>query len=259
MNARSQTGVAFAASVAAYQANRIRRHELTRPRKENDRVRHVAARAKVEALGAALGALDALYIADGHHRSAAASRCSGTRPARRSRATSSFSRCRVSARRDADPRLQPRGRRLSGLSPDALLAKVGASFGVELVPQFQRPKPRGRAMPPRIARGNASRARGSRSSTCSPPRSAGSAQRDRRSAWIQRPLSTRTVPHAGPASGSLAPSRFFVGVQSAALVSPVRGRAPDGRLLHDGGGRRPCILAPFILLIIAAASARRWT
>jgi transposase, IS5 family len=27
------------------------------------------------------------------------------------------------------------------------------------VPQFQRPKPRGRAMPPHIARGNASRAR----------------------------------------------------------------------------------------------------
>src|SRR5688572_22894144 len=31
MNGRAQTGVAFAASVAAYQANRIRRHELTRP------------------------------------------------------------------------------------------------------------------------------------------------------------------------------------------------------------------------------------
>ena len=30
----------------------------------------VAARAKIEALGAALDALDTLYIADGHHRSA---------------------------------------------------------------------------------------------------------------------------------------------------------------------------------------------
>ena len=30
MNGRAQTGVAFAASVAAYEANRIRRHELTR-------------------------------------------------------------------------------------------------------------------------------------------------------------------------------------------------------------------------------------
>jgi uncharacterized protein (DUF1015 family) len=42
MNGRSQTGVAFAASVAAYQANRIRRHELTRPDKENERARNIA-------------------------------------------------------------------------------------------------------------------------------------------------------------------------------------------------------------------------
>jgi uncharacterized protein (DUF1015 family) len=41
MNGRAQTGVAFTASVAAYQANRIRRHELTRPDKENDRVRNI--------------------------------------------------------------------------------------------------------------------------------------------------------------------------------------------------------------------------
>ncbi|HEX5045733.1 MAG TPA: DUF1015 domain-containing protein, partial [Gammaproteobacteria bacterium] len=42
MSGRAQTGVAFAASVAAYDANRIRRHELTRPDKENDRVRNIA-------------------------------------------------------------------------------------------------------------------------------------------------------------------------------------------------------------------------
>ena len=41
MNGRVQTGVAFAASVAAYQANRIRRHELTRPDKKNDRARNI--------------------------------------------------------------------------------------------------------------------------------------------------------------------------------------------------------------------------
>jgi uncharacterized protein (DUF1015 family) len=41
MQGRTQTGVAFAASVAAYNANRIRRHELTRPDKENDRVRNI--------------------------------------------------------------------------------------------------------------------------------------------------------------------------------------------------------------------------
>jgi uncharacterized protein (DUF1015 family) len=43
MNGHAQTGVAFAASVAAYQADRIRRHELTRPDKENDRVRNIMA------------------------------------------------------------------------------------------------------------------------------------------------------------------------------------------------------------------------
>ncbi len=123
MNGRAQTGVAFVASVAAYQANRVRRHELTRPDKENDRVRNiatlnaqtgpvllayranesiaeltsaaasapplfsvpgpndvvhtvwrVAARDRVAAFSAAFDALDALYIADGHHRSAAAAR-----------------------------------------------------------------------------------------------------------------------------------------------------------------------------------------
>jgi uncharacterized protein (DUF1015 family) len=123
MAGRVQTGVAFTASIAAYEANVIKRHELTRPDKENDRVRNidalnaqtgpvllayradaaiatlvraaaksaplfevagpndtlhtvwrVAARADVAALSAAFDALGALYIADGHHRSAAARR-----------------------------------------------------------------------------------------------------------------------------------------------------------------------------------------
>lgn len=123
MAGRVQTGVAFIASVAAYEANRIKRHELTRPDKENDRVRNidslnaqtgpvllayranaaigalvraaassaplfevagpndtqhtvwrVAARDTVAAFSTAFDALGALYIADGHHRSAAATR-----------------------------------------------------------------------------------------------------------------------------------------------------------------------------------------
>src|SRR6185295_12566512 len=40
---RAQTGIAAGGSVAAYQANRIRRHELTRPDKEDDRVRQIEA------------------------------------------------------------------------------------------------------------------------------------------------------------------------------------------------------------------------
>jgi uncharacterized protein (DUF1015 family) len=128
MNGHTQTGVAFVASVAAYEAHRIKRHELTRPDKENDRVKNIAAlnaqtgpvllahradesiamllRAsvtvpplfevpgpngtrhavwqvaapeRIAAFLAAFDALDALYIADGHHRSAAAARIAAER------------------------------------------------------------------------------------------------------------------------------------------------------------------------------------
>ncbi len=127
---RSQTGVALSASVDAYVDNRIRKHELTRPTKEDDRVRQIeavnaitgpvllvhradaaladiltaeAARdpdllvadldgvrhevwavgdaAANDAIGARLNAMDALYIADGHHRSAAAARVAEARRA----------------------------------------------------------------------------------------------------------------------------------------------------------------------------------
>ncbi|MFO1206931.1 MAG: DUF1015 family protein [Burkholderiales bacterium] len=128
MGAHVQTGIAAAASVPAYDANRIRRHELTRPDKENDRVRQIEAlnaqtgpvliayppTPQVDAMLAeasaaapvvdvtaddgighrlwvvgdagviarlttAFDALPALYIADGHHRSAAASRVAQAR------------------------------------------------------------------------------------------------------------------------------------------------------------------------------------
>lgn len=119
-----QTGIAAAASVDAYRRNRIRRHEHTRPDKEADRARQIAAVAAhtgpvftvhrpnaaiatlidravsaaapaadvtdrdqvrhrvwpvadpaiVGGLSAAFAAMEALYIADGHHRAAAAAR-----------------------------------------------------------------------------------------------------------------------------------------------------------------------------------------
>ena len=120
---RSQTGVAVAVSAGAYQAGRIKRHELTRKDKEDDRVRQIEAveaitgpvmmvhktepdlagilsdvvardpvalvpeldgvchelwlisdQAECRRISGLLNSLDALYIADGHHRSAAASR-----------------------------------------------------------------------------------------------------------------------------------------------------------------------------------------
>ena len=118
-----QTGIVGAGSIQAYEANRIRRHELTRPDKENDRMRQIDAvnaltgpvftihktnqmledvikrnisyaadyhvtcedhvehtlwvvtdKLDIEQIVAGFDALGVLYIADGHHRSAAASR-----------------------------------------------------------------------------------------------------------------------------------------------------------------------------------------
>jgi uncharacterized protein (DUF1015 family) len=124
----TQTGIACVASIEAYEANRIHRHELTRPDKENDRVRNVEAldaqtgpvmltykanpdvdallesaaaapplleavgqhdvahivwriddESVIESLTDAVDALGDLYIADGHHRSAAAARVAAKR------------------------------------------------------------------------------------------------------------------------------------------------------------------------------------
>lgn len=128
MGAHTQTGLVCTASVAAYDVNRIRKHEFTRPDKEDDRVRQIEAlnaqtgpvlmaypsAPQVDAIlvdatntppdadvladdgirhsiwvlrdavqsvrmSAAFDAMHALYIADGHHRSAAASRVAAAR------------------------------------------------------------------------------------------------------------------------------------------------------------------------------------
>ncbi len=130
MNEHQQTGLVAAASVEAYDENRIKKHEFTRPNKEDDRVRQVDAlnaqtgpvflvypshaqvnqilaetsardpevdvtaedgvrhelwvlqdEAQVASLTAAFDAMPALYVADGHHRSAAASRVAAARQA----------------------------------------------------------------------------------------------------------------------------------------------------------------------------------
>jgi len=118
-----QTGLVAAASVKHYDTNRIRKHEFTRPAKENDRVAQIKALnaqtgpvllayksddvidgllnkvaqgeplydlvaddgightfwvveddSVTQQLSAGFDAMDAIYIADGHHRSASASR-----------------------------------------------------------------------------------------------------------------------------------------------------------------------------------------
>ncbi len=134
MGGHSQTGLVAAASVADYDTNRIRKHEFTRPDKEDDRVRQIEAlnaqtgpvllahpdapevdallaqassgepdadvtaddgirhsiwvirdAAVLQRLTFLFDAMPALYIADGHHRSAAASRVAAARHAKNAR------------------------------------------------------------------------------------------------------------------------------------------------------------------------------
>ncbi|MGD8515225.1 MAG: DUF1015 family protein [Granulosicoccaceae bacterium] len=130
MGEHMQVGLVAAASVADYDSNRIRKHEFTRPDKEDDRVRNIEAlnaqtgpvfltykhEAKIDEIitdvmqgeadaditaddgvqhtlwvmdrsdqiariTASFDAMDCMYIADGHHRSAAASRVCASRKA----------------------------------------------------------------------------------------------------------------------------------------------------------------------------------
>lgn len=123
MDGHSQVGLVAAASVADYDTNRVRKHEYTRPMKEDDRVRQIKAlnaqtgpvllaykshpevdgileqvaktepvvdvvaddgvqhsfwviddAQTIQTLTDDFEAMDAIYIADGHHRSASASR-----------------------------------------------------------------------------------------------------------------------------------------------------------------------------------------
>ncbi|MCU7960271.1 MAG: DUF1015 family protein [gamma proteobacterium symbiont of Bathyaustriella thionipta] len=130
MGEHVQTGLVAAASVEAYDQNRIKKHEFTRPKKEDDRVRQIDAMncqtgpvflvyhaqqevdallqgttqnpadvdvlaedgvrhelwvmrddAPIARLTELFDAMPALYVADGHHRSAAASRVAAARKA----------------------------------------------------------------------------------------------------------------------------------------------------------------------------------
>lgn len=130
MDGHEQIGLVAVASVADYDTNRIRKHEFTRPVKEDDRVRQIDAvnaqtgpvllaypdapivdeilakatqsepaiqttaddgvdhtlwlisnKEDIQALTEAFDAMHAIYIADGHHRSASASRICATRKA----------------------------------------------------------------------------------------------------------------------------------------------------------------------------------
>jgi len=174
-----QTGLVGVASVDAYDSNRIRKHEFTRPDKEDDRVRQIQSlhaqtgpvllayrsqpdidkliesltlrspeyeltaddgightlwvvneQAAIDRLTAGFDAMDALYIADGHHRSAAASRVAASM----AESPDAMSRYFLSV-------IFPHGqmkildynrvvRDLHGLSTEQFLARVSSEFEV---------------------------------------------------------------------------------------------------------------------------------
>ncbi len=188
MNGHAQTGVVAAASVAGYDSNRIRKHEFTRPDKEDDRVRQIealnaqtgpvllaypsapqvdamlvqAARgdsvadvvadtgvrhtlwkiadgATIDSLTRAFAAMPALYIADGHHRSAAASRVAASRRAANTRHTGaeSYNYFLAVAFAHHQMRILPYNRvvrDLHGLSVAELLSRLGQHFSVHQAP-----------------------------------------------------------------------------------------------------------------------------
>ncbi|RMG38986.1 MAG: DUF1015 domain-containing protein, partial [Gammaproteobacteria bacterium] len=189
-----QTGIVAAASVAAYDADRIKKHEFTRPVKEDDRVRQIDAlnaqtgpvflvyRAdpvvdgilaevtgqtpdmdvtaadgvrheiwviddpqRVEALTRAFDAMDALYVADGHHRSAAASRVAAARKAANPSHTGEESYNYFLSVIFPHDQMQILDynrvvRDLNGLSPQDFLAKIAERFDFEASEQPVRPR-----------------------------------------------------------------------------------------------------------------------
>jgi uncharacterized protein (DUF1015 family) len=183
---RAQSGIAAVASVAAYDGNRIRKHELTTPVKEDDRVRQIEAMSaetgpvmlaypaapEIDALltnisaGApevdviaddgvrhqswvvyddgpsrriteAFDALPALYIADGHHRAAAASRIArargGAGPAAYFLAVA-FPHHQMTIL-DYNRVLKD----LNGHTPETMVAALGESFAVAPSPSAVKP------------------------------------------------------------------------------------------------------------------------
>ena len=186
MGEQVQTGIVAVASVTAYNADRIKKHEYTRPVKEEDRIRQIhalnaqtgpvflvySAQAEVDALlaatalqppavdvtavdgvrhqiwliqdtqqvtrlTAAFEAMPALYVADGHHRSAAAARVAADQP-RTGHADYFLS---VIFPHDQVNILDYNRviRDLHGLSVPEFLARVAQSFQVQAVAQPIKP------------------------------------------------------------------------------------------------------------------------
>lgn len=186
MGAHEQVGLVAVASVPDYDSNRIRKHEFTRPDKEDDRVRnidtlnaqtgpvfltykHIAEvdriiaevmrstpeaditaddgvkhtlwvmdnTASIARITALFDAMNCLYIADGHHRSAAASRVCAARKAANPGHTGEEPYNYFLSVIFPDNQMQILDYNrvvtdLNGLQPAEFLAKVAEGFAVEL-------------------------------------------------------------------------------------------------------------------------------
>ena len=189
MGDHQQIGLVAVANVEDYDSNRIRKHELTRPEKEDDRVRQIDALnaqtgpvflsykhdpvidtliqtitaqtptvnltaddgikhrlwivkdpAHISSISSTFDAMECLYIADGHHRSAAASRVAKKRPT-----TSNAAYFLSVIFPDNQMQILDYNRvvrDLNGLTPDDFLAKIAQNF--EISPQNTPVKPQSR-------------------------------------------------------------------------------------------------------------------
>jgi uncharacterized protein (DUF1015 family) len=187
----SQTGIVGVGSVAHYVSNRIRRHELTTPEKEDDRVRHIdslnaqtgpvmsaypdvaevdallaeAARGAPDAdatdsddvrhllwvirdpgavarMSRALDAMPCIYIADGHHRSAAAARVALARRRQGSRTDGSHEYFLNVIFPVRDMHILGYNRLLTGLgslTPETFVERVRERFTVERTRELSTP------------------------------------------------------------------------------------------------------------------------
>jgi uncharacterized protein (DUF1015 family) len=185
MGEHVQTGLVFTGSVADYDTNRIRKHEYTRPQKEDDRVRQITAldaqtgpvllayrgtaeisdiigqvaagtptydlvaddgvghtlwvmddQAQIDRLTEIFDAMDALYIADGHHRSASGSRVAKAKNTQEGTVAgdNSWDYFLCVAFPHDETRILDYNRvikDLNGLSAETLLEKIAANFIVE--------------------------------------------------------------------------------------------------------------------------------
>src|SRR5687768_6182546 len=191
MGSHTQIGVVAAASVQAYENGRIRRHEFTRPDKEDDRVRQIDVlnaqtgpvfltyrhtaevdalvqrlttsapevdltaddgvrhslwvvqdKTAIEQLTRAFDAMERLYIADGHHRSAAAARVAADRRKQSGNSNAAHEYFLAVVFPDNQMQILDYNRLvkdLNGMSREALLGRVAEGFEVTLVPSAVKP------------------------------------------------------------------------------------------------------------------------